>query len=374
MDASDTISRQRLLDEFLQLVQIDSVTFEEAEVARYLDSRLRGLGFAVENDAAGPSTGNLIARLPGTRPGAPAIAFNAHMDTVEPGRGVKPVVRDGVVRSSGDTILGADCKAGVAAILEGVTAILQSGIPRPDLELIFTFAEERQHVGARQLDASRLSAGSCFTLDASGPIGTLITAAPCYYSLRAAFLGRASHAGAAPELGINALVAASRAIARMSLGRIDRETTTNIGLLRAGSGRNTVPARAELEGEARSHDEVKATAQVAGMTGIMREEADRIGATLDLQVTREYRPFSLSPDALPVRLATMAAQRLGFAVKLESTNGGSDANDLNEKGIPTVVLSSGAEEPHTFQEHVAVEDLVRAAQLVHELLAMKEQL
>ena len=202
------------------------------------------------------------------------------MDTVEPGRGVRPVVRDGVVSSSGDTILGADNKASLAAILEGVRAVLEAGVPRPDLEVLFTWGEERAHLGARLLDTSGLKARLCILPDVEAPIGTIVTRAPAYWSLRARFHGRAAHAGANPEAGINALVAATRAVARMPLGQVDAETTANVGLFRSGSYRNAVPALAELEAEVRSLDPSRAAARTEAMAEIMREEAERIGATL----------------------------------------------------------------------------------------------
>ncbi len=369
MTTAAVVSAERVLEVFLRLAQIDSVSFQEAELAREMESQLRGLGFAVANDGTGPSTGNLIARLPGTDPELPAIAFNAHMDTVEPGRGVKPVVRDGIVRSSGDTVLGADCKASLAALLEGVRAVTEAGLPRPPLELLLTYAEERSHAGARALDISRLSARMCFTLDADGPIGTIITSAPAYHSFKAAFRGRAAHSGIAPETGIDALVAAARAIARMPLGRIDEQTTANIGLIRGGTARNTVPALVEMEGEARSRDSGRLDAQVQAMTAAMREEAEKVGATLELQAKREYDAFRVSPEAPPAAAARRALERLGLAVRLEATGGGSDANDLNEKGLPTVVLATAMVRPHTVEEQIAVADLVLLARVVAELIA-----
>ncbi len=374
MASTVAVSEQRVLDEFLGLVQIDSVSFEEGEIARVLEEKLRRMGFSVFNDGTGPSTGNLIIRLAGTAPGAPALAFNAHMDTVEPGRGIKPVVQGGIIRSSGDTILGADCKAPLASILEGVQAVLEAGVPRPDLELLFTYGEERAHIGARALDISLMHSAVCFTLDASQPVGVIISSAPGYHSLKAAFRGRAAHAGVAPETGINALVAASRAIARMPLGRIDEETTGNIGLIRGGSGRNTVPALVELEGEARSLDNASLAAQVEAMSRAMEEEAARIGATLDLQVKTEYRAYRHEPETSVVQMARKALERLDVPVSLESTGGGSDANDLNEKGLPTVVLGSGMNDPHTARESFAVADLVSLSRLVAELIAVGAEL
>lgn len=368
------ISDDRVLREFLELVRIDSPSFEEAAIARVLEAKLRALGFTVENDQAGPSTGNLIARLGAASERGSTIALNAHMDTVEPGRGVTPAVCDGAVWSSGDTVLGADCKASLAAILEGVRAAMAAGRAIvPGLEVVLTYAEERAHPGARALDLANLRAGVCFTLDAEAPVGTIITSAPAYHSLRAIFKGRAAHAGISPESGVNALVAASRAIARLDLGRIDEETTANIGLIRGGTGRNTVPALVELEGEVRSRNDAKLAAQVQAITGAMREEAERIGAVVEIQVNKEYSAFTLAPDSAPIRYTARALERAGAVVKLDVTGGGSDANDLNVKGLPTAVLGTGMVGAHSVQEHIAVADLVLLSRVVAELVTEGSQ-
>jgi tripeptide aminopeptidase len=364
------VSEQRVLGEFLELVQIDSVTFEESQIAGVLEAKLREIGFSVVNDGTGPSTGNVIARLEGTAPTGTPIVLNAHMYTVEPGRGVKPVVRDGIVRSSGDTVLGGDCKAPIAAILEGMRAVLSAGLPRPDLEVVFTYAEERSHVGARSLDMAGLKGKLCFTLDASKPIGKLICCAPGYYSLRAAFRGQSAHAGVAPEKGIDALVAAARAIARMRLGRIDEETTANIGLIRGGTARNAVPGLVELEGEARSRDGAKLVAQVQAMTSAMEEEAAGVGATLDLRFKEEYGPYRHQPDAPVVVAASRALERLGLIPELIPTGGGSDANDFNAWGLPALVMGCGMVGTHTLEESFAVADLTLLSRVVVELVSV----
>lgn len=363
------LRKERVVSDFLELVQIDSPSKEEAAVAQLLDEKLRALGFDVVNDRTGPSTGNLIARLAGSGPSAASIALNAHTDTVEPGRGVKPVIRDEVIWSSGDTILGADCKASIAAILEGVRTSLELGSPRPDLELLLTWGEEGAHTGAKLLEVSNLRSAVCFTLDAAAPIGTVITRAPAYDAIKAIFRGRAAHAGVEPEAGINALLAASRAIARMPLGRIDSETTANIGLIRGGTGRNTVPEVVELHGEARSHNADKLAAQVDAMSTAMREEAERAGAELELVITRQYQAFALEETSPAVVVADRAIRGLGLQPKLGSTGGGSDANEFNLKGLPTAVLGTGMAAPHTLQEHISVADLVLLSQLVTQLMA-----
>ena len=364
------VSEQRVVDEFVELVRIDSPTHEEAAMAALLETKLSEMGFQVSNDHTGPSTGNLVARLAGSNPDATTIALNAHTDTVQPGRGIRPVIHDGAVWSSGDTVLGADCKASIVAILEGIRAVQAAGAPLPNLELLLTWGEEGAHTGAKALDTSVLRSAVCFTLDAAAPVGTIITSAPAYHAIKALFRGRAAHAGVSPESGINALVAASRAIARMPLGRIDEETTTNIGLIRGGSGRNTVPELVELEGEARSRDNAKLAEQIDAMAAAMREESERIGAALELTVTPQYQAYSLAADSPAVVMASGAVRRLGLPATLAATGGGSDANEFNVKGLPSVVLGTGMIAPHTLQEHIAISDLVLLSQLVVELIAV----
>ncbi len=367
------VQEQRVLNDFLDMVRIDSPSKEEAAMAVWLEAKLSEMGCEVANDGTGPSTGNLVAHLAGPDPSGPTIAFSAHMDTVEPGRGIRPVVRDGVVYSSGDTILGSDCKASIAAILEGVRVALEIGSPRPNLELLLTWGEEGAHTGAKMLDTSSFRSTVCFTLDASSSVGKIITRAPAYHAIKARFLGRAAHAGVQPEAGINALVAVSRAIGRMPLGRIDHETTANIGLIHGGTGRNVVPEIVEIEGEARSHDNAKLAGQVQAMSAAMQEEADRVGARLELTVTPQYVAYSLAPDTPVVVMASRAIQRLGLDPSLGSSGGGSDANEYNLKGLPSVVLGTGMTAPHTLQEHIAVSDLVLLSRLVIELMAVSAE-
>jgi tripeptide aminopeptidase len=364
------ICEDRLLAEFLEMVQIDSPVFHEGEFARVLESRLAGLGFRVVNDNTGPSSGNLIATIPGNIHGGKAIALSAHLDTVEPGRGIVPVVRDGVIWSAGDTVLGADNKASLAAILETMRVIQGAEMAHPDIELLITWGEEFGLAGAAVLDVSQVRSRLCFTLDGVCEIGTVITCAPIHYSFKAAFRGRAAHAGVAPEQGINALVAASRSIARMQLGRIDSETTANVGLLQAGKARNAVPVLAELEGETRSLDDSKGAYSLEAICGVMKEEADRSGAELNLHTQLDYPSYRFSPDTPTIVAARTALERIGVPVRLVPSGGGSDANILNAKGLPSVVLGTGMVDPHTVNEHIAVKDLVLLTALTLELVKL----
>lgn len=354
------VNSNRVVEEFLELVKIDSVSGKERLVADYLKEKLRALGLEVHEDGAGKKvgsdTGNIIGRLPGSGRG-PVLLLCAHMDTVEPGRGVKPVIEGGVIRSSGDTVLGADDKAGVVAILEVLRLIREQQIEHGGLEVAFTIWEEGGLFGAKNLDYDLIRAKAGFVLDSDGPPGTIITRAPSQDKIGAVIKGKAAHAGINPEDGINAIQVASYAISQMKLGRIDHETTSNIGIISGGKAVNIVPDSVTVEGETRSLEAAKREAQTAHICGALREAAARFNAGVDIVTETLYTDFNLGAESLPVRIAVRAAGNLGLTAKLEKTGGGSDANIFNSKGIATAVLGIGMKKVHTTEEYISVKDL-----------------
>jgi len=355
------INRDRLVSTFLELVRIDSPSGQEEEIARHLTAELRSLGLTVERD----TTGNIIARL--AEEGQP-ILLNAHMDTVQPGRGVKPVIEDGVIKSDGSTILGADDKSGVAVILEVLRVLVEQDLAHPPLEVALTVSEEKGLKGAKGLDLTRLRAQEGIVLDSGGEIGTIVVSAPSQDKIRAVVHGKAAHAGVEPEKGINAIVVAAEAIAAMPLGRIDEETTANLGRIQGGTATNIVPDQAEIEGEARSRDERKLEAQVQAMTEALKKAANRHGATVEIDVQRSYSTFKLSEEDGIVRRAVAAARTLGLTPALVPSGGGSDANIFNAAGITTINISAGMEKVHTKEEQVAVADMVKCAEFLLAIL------
>jgi tripeptide aminopeptidase len=359
----------RLVQTFLDLVQIDSPTYEERTVMARLGAEFEALGLPVVNDRTGrDGAGNLHVRLPGSRPDLAPVMLCAHTDTVEPGRGVKPVVRDGVVRSDGRTILGAHNKASVALLLEAVRVLRQHNRPHRDVDLVFTWGEERGHAGAVAFDVSRLSARIGITLDDVAPPGHVTVSAPAYYSIHARFVGRAAHAGAAPEKGINAIAALASAVARMRLGRIDDETTANVGLVRGGTARNSVPGVAEFEGEARSRDNAKLEALVASLRAALEDGARATGATLEATIKQEYAAYRLDASAPIVQEVMAAVTRAGLACALGVSGGGSDSNTFNEKGVPCVNVAIGMSEIHTVNEYIRIDDLRRSCDIALALM------
>ena len=340
-------------------------------MADHLTTLLTELGFMVTEDDTGSrlggNAGNLYATLSGTGPGE-TLLFSCHMDRVVPGCGVKPQLAGGYIVSNGSTVLGADDVAGLAAVLEGVAAVREQGLPHPPLEILFSVAEELSLLGIEQFDMSRLVSRCGFVLDAGGPVGEIVVKAPEQVRLSAVIRGRAAHSGIAPEEGISAIQIAATAIAGMKLLRIDDETTANIGSIRADGPTNIVPDRCELSAEARSTDPARLAVQVAGMKQALEEAASEAGGQVEITLRSNYRSYRLDPASAPVHRAGEAARRLGLAVRHRSTGGGSDANFLNERGIPTAVLCCGFEKVHTCDERIAVAELTRLAQWVAAIL------
>lgn len=346
----------------LALLQIPSPTFGESAASRWLVQQLAEFGVSAEDDGAseriGGSCGNLIARVPGGD--APPLLLNAHMDNVPPCEGVKPVMEDHVIRSDGRTVLGADDKVGCIAILTALRAIVEKDLPRPPLEIVFTAAEEVGLEGAKAIDYTSLRARRGLVLE-SGSLGSITIAAPSADRWEATVRGKAAHAGVAPEEGINAIRIAAEAIAEMRLGRLDSETTANVGLIRGGEARNVVPPECSLSGEARSHDERKLRTQIGHVRQCFESAAERHGGAVELKVKRSYNAFRIAPGDWPLRTAEQAARDVGITPNPRPTGGGSDANVFNANGIASVVMSAGAHQVHTRDEFMDVRDLHQAS-------------
>jgi tripeptide aminopeptidase len=356
------IDQDRLINTFLELVCIDSPSGHEQAIGRDLETRLKALDLAVTQDASG----NLIARSSGVgeKKGGPPLLLSAHMDTVGTDTGIRPIIEEGVIRSDGTTILGADDKSGVAIILEVIQALAEDDRAHPSLEVVITVSEETGLVGAKALDLGQLCAKEGIVLDAGGPIGTIVVSAPFQDKLFVTVHGRAAHAGAEPERGINAIRVAAEAIAAMPLGRIDEETTANVGVIHGGVATNIVPDKVELHCEARSRDETKLVAQMQAMRAALEEAAARHKTAVDLRQERSYDGFNLSLETPILKRAVAAIEALDLAPLLVPSGGGSDANILNRAGIATVNLSTGMAEVHTVSENISIEDMVQSAELL----------
>jgi len=367
------INETRLLDNFLKLVKIKAPSFEEKPVANFLKDLLTSWGFDVlideSKDQTGSNTGNVIARLSPSCGFEDWIAFSAHMDTVYVNREVIPCVKDEVVTSDGETILGADDRAGIAAILEAVAVILERNIPHPGLELIFTVAEEKGLLGAKALDWQAIRANRVFVLDNSMSPGRIIVAAPTQYKLLWTVHGKASHAGVAPEKGVSAILAAASGIIKVPQGRIDEETTANIGIINGGKATNIVCDRVDIQAEARSLDERKVEELVEAMSQSMRAGVEAKGAWLEEQRKLSYPGYRINKNNPVVVSAINAILRSGLEPKLVSAGGGSDGNIFNAAGLTSVNLAIGMKKVHTAEEQIAVKDLVKTAEIVYRLMA-----
>jgi tripeptide aminopeptidase len=349
---------ERLQETFVRLCEIRSPTGEEREVADTIAAELRALGLEVsEDDAAGPAeagAGNLIARLPGRSD--EWVMFCAHIDTV-PHQGLIEVVEsDGVFRSAGETILGADNKAAVAVFME-LVARHASEPPPVGIELVLTVAEEQGLRGAKALDASTLRAKCGFVLDHASTIGEVIVTSPTQQRVLADFTGTEAHAGIRPEAGNNAIAAAAAAISRMELGRLDEETTANVGVIAGGTSGNVVPGHCELVAECRSLDSGRA-AEVAGvLSDACAWGANEHGCDADVRIEELFRGYKIPPSSRALALAEAGLRRAGFEPERTSTGGGSDANALIVAGFDCVLLANGTEANHTADEAVSARNL-----------------
>jgi len=365
------INSQRLIHNFLQLVQIDSAPRAEAQMATELLRQLRELGLAAYTDDAGlrvgGDTGNVIAKLDGSKD-KPTIMFSAHMDRVTPGLNIKPVIRDGVIYSDGTTILAADDVAGIAAIIEAVQSIREQGIAHGPLEFVFTIVEEGGLHGAKNLDYSQFAADFGYALDSSGPVGSIIVQGPAQDKIDAVIYGKAAHSGVNPEAGISAIMAASHGLAQMKTGRIDPETTANVGVIKGGTATNIVTDKVEILAEARSLNNDKLDAQSAHMRECLERGAQAFGARAEVKIGRMYSAFRLDEAAPVVELFKRACQQIGLYGYPMPSGGGSDANIFNANGIPTGNIGIGYQKVHTTEEHIAVRDLEHVALLTLALI------
>jgi tripeptide aminopeptidase len=304
--------------------------------------------------------------------------LSVHMDTVGPAEGVAPLLTDGVFTSAGETILGSDDKAGIAEIIEALEVVRENNIPHGPIEVVVTICEEVGLLGAKHLDFSRIRSRRGLALDTSG-VDLLIHRAPAANKMRFEIMGREAHAGIAPEKGISAIQVAAAAVAAMRLGRIDGETTANIGTIQGGQATNIVPKKVILEGEARSHDPEKLTRQTEHMISCLEEAARERARELDgetfvpevkTEVMADYPAMAVPLDGSIIRLVREASDRLQRPLEIKAAGGGSDANIFNGQGIETVILGTGMTNVHTVDECVRVEDMARVAGLLVEIIRL----
>lgn len=372
------INRERLGETFRTLAQIDSPSRHEKACAQHIQKIFEALGAQTSIDESasgtGSDTGNLIVKIAGTAPFAP-LFLNAHMDTVEPGNGVTVCFDNEVFTSAGTTVLGADDKSGVAVLIETARILHEQKIPHGPLEFIFTTCEEIGLLGARYLDYSKIEAKAGYTLDTSG-IYCMNIKSPHSCTMTFTLYGKAAHAGSEPENGINAIVLAGKAIAQLDLGRIDEETTANIGIIRGGVATNIVPEEVHVEAEVRSHNKAKldniTDTMVNAFKAVVEEYRHNSGNSsiprLEFNIHKGFTATDIPRDHFVVTTAQRAAAQLGKTVELKAAGGGSDANVFLENGIISGVLGTGMTDVHSVRESVTLEDMVQTAELVVQII------
>jgi len=360
----------RLHETFVRLCEIRSPTGEEREIADSVAAELRALGLEVsEDDAAGPAeagAGNLLARLPGESD--QWVMFCAHLDTV-PHKGLVEVVDDeGVFRSRGETILGADNKAAVAVFLELVARCAETP-PPVGIELVLTVAEEQGLRGAKAFDSSVLRSDVGFVLDHAGPVGEVIVATPTQQKILADFIGVEAHAGIKPEDGSSAIAAAAAAIGRMELGRLDEQTTANVGLIKGGTSGNVVPGHCWIQAEARSRDAGRA-AEVAGqISDACAWGASEHGCDVDVRLEELFRGYEVPSSSPALQLAEAGVRSAGVEPVRAAIGGGSDANVFRLEGFDCVLLANGTDLVHTEDEHVPASSLGKMLEICEGIVA-----
>ena len=375
-DPAGPLERSRLEDTFVALCEIESPSGSEGEAARYVRSSLEALGLTVSEDATaaetGAACGNLHARIPGPA-GVRTVMLCAHVDTVPLADRVEVELVDGVFRNRREAILGADNKAAVAVLLE-IANDCMAAPPPVGLELIFTTSEEIGLRGAHAFDVSRLEAEFGYAFDHASPIGELILAAPTYYRVIGEFLGRAAHSGLRPEEGRNAIVAAAQAIAAMKLGRIDEETTANVGVIEGGTATNVVAERCRVEAEFRSLDDTKASDGMREMVDTLTWAASATETDVDVTVQEEFRAYRIPPTDPVVTVAEAALRDCGIEPVHRVTGGGSDANAFAAKGFRCLNVANGTEANHTPDERVSAWALDKMLQVTRRLLVRAAEL
>ncbi len=355
------INVKRLQMNFVELCKIHGEPRSEGNVAQYLVDFFESRGYSVERDKAheqyAGTCGNLFVRIPGTTDG-PTIMLSAHMDTVVTGGKVEPILVDGYYRSKGNTILGSDDKAGIAAILEIVEMISEKDVNHPPLFIALTAAEEIGLLGARYCELTGSDADMGVVLDTSGPIGKIVNIAPYHEAYTIKVHGKSAHAGIEPEKGINAIQIAGELIGKLPTGRISPTCTTNIARIRGGVADNIVPELVTIKGEARSTSLGELTETLSSIESSCYQLANEHGYQIEYNSRREYDGYSIEQDSPIITRLSAAATATGKEPYVTHTGGGSDANFFNQKGIPTAVISCGMSKVHTHNEEILVDDLI----------------
>ena len=367
------VNKERMLAEFKEVVAVPCHSLQERPVFELLRAKLEVLGFTVEEDDAGEklggNCGNLWAFLPGNKAGATSVLFSAHMDGCEPCGGTTVVQKDGYLYSDGTTILGGDDKSGVVGILEGVRMLVEENAEHGDIQILFTIAEEGGVNGSRCMDRSKLKAEVAYALDGEGAPGEVVIGAPGQYKWKISVHGKTAHGGVEPEKGINAIMIAAKALAEVErYGRIDEETTCNVGIIGGGVATNVVPDLVVIEGDVRSRNNDKLEAVREEVVSTICNAVEKFGGKVTAEVEHKYSGFFIDTNSTVVKLAERACELYDLPLDITQTGGGSDANFFNTYGVPCVILGTGMKNVHTVDEFLKEEDLYNSALMVYGIL------
>ena len=367
------VNKERMLAEFKEVVAVPCHSLQERPVFELLRGKLEVLGFTVEEDDAGEklggNCGNLWAFLPGNKVGATSVLFSAHMDGCEPCGGTTVVQKDDYLYSDGTTILGGDDKSGVVGILEGVRMLVEENAEHGDIQILFTIAEEGGVNGSRCMDRSKLKAEVAYALDGEGAPGEVVIGAPGQYKWKISVHGKTAHGGVEPEKGINAIMIAAKALAEVErYGRIDEETTCNVGIIGGGVATNVVPDLVVIEGDVRSRNNDKLEAVREELVSTICNAVEKFGGKVTAEVEHKYSGFFIDTNSTVVKLAERACELYDLPLDITQTGGGSDANFFNTYGVPCVILGTGMKNVHTVDEFLKEEDLYNSALMVYGIL------
>lgn len=367
-------NQERMLSRLIEMIKIDSVSFEEKPMTDYLEKYFKALGLEVKRDNAGAvfgsTGGNIMVHIPGTMQGE-AICFNAHQDTVEPGRGINPVFENGVLKSGGDTSLAADDKSGIAMLMELYDVICENKIPHREMYFLFTICEEQGMHGAKNLDYSWIGCKSIFALDGAGNVGGFSTSSPSKYGFKLTFNGKKSHAGISPEKGISAVAMAAIALSQVKFGRIDAETTSNLGRIEGGGMTNVVTDCVSVTGEVRSHDESKLQHQLDLIKAACDTAASEFGGTVQVDLSHDYPSAKPNMDSFLHKCTLNAYKLNGIEPHYVISGGGGDTNIFSGKGFECGGISTGMQDVHSSAETLNLEVFTKAFDVVYSMMTVK---
>lgn len=363
------VNKERVVNSFLDMVKISSLSLNERAMADYLKKELTAMGLEVEEDNVGEkiggNAGNIIAVL--KAPGKKKILFSAHMDTVCPCEKINPIVENGIIKTDGTSILGADDKAGIAAIIEMIKMIQETKIDHPEIIMVFSVAEEIGLLGAQYFDIEKYKPDYAFIIDSGGKAGSAVVKTPYAAKGDIKIIGKTAHAGVAPELGINALMVASHAISKIKMGRIDSETTSNIGIVKGGNAVNIVMPEVVLTYEARSIKGEKLNDLLSETFNIFQKEADKYGAKFEHTVVKGYDGYNLKDEDEILKIFSKACEKIGVKYNPVASGGGCDANIYSGKGIVSMNMGIGMSKVHSTEEYIEIEEIIKCTKLIYEI-------